>query len=356
MDTVRSGEPLVAGYDGVVCDLDGVVYRGSDAVPEAAEALQDLVARGMKVVYATNNASRVPAEVAAQIAGLRGPRDGLGRRVERAGRCGAARRRPRAGSVGPRPGWRRRGRGPEGRRPRPRVPGWRCRRGCRRLCRAPGIRQAAARERLRVGSACVDDGAALGRHERRRDPAPAVGAVPRERRLRRPAGHRSGATPRRRRQAAPSALPPGAGPPRDAPGQDPRGRGPSGHRHRRRRGSRHRLGVGPDGRRPADRPRGRRGVPDVCPRLARRSSCSRMPLPSRTRTGGGAARPGSRTPTTGCTSSGGAGRPSRWCGPAWPRCCASATRDRTATSSAGTPRRSTGCSTTRHRRLPPSTR
>ena len=73
MDTVRSGEPLVAGYDGVVCDLDGVVYRGSDAVPEAADALQQLVARGMKVVYATNNASRVPAEVAAQIAAFGAP-------------------------------------------------------------------------------------------------------------------------------------------------------------------------------------------------------------------------------------------------------------------------------------------
>jgi HAD superfamily hydrolase (TIGR01450 family) len=73
MDTVRSGEPLVARYDGVVCDLDGVVYRGSDAVPEAADTLQQLVARGMKVVYATNNASRVPVEVAAQIAGFGAP-------------------------------------------------------------------------------------------------------------------------------------------------------------------------------------------------------------------------------------------------------------------------------------------
>lgn len=73
MDTVSAGEPLVAGYDGVVCDLDGVVYRGSDAVPEAADALQELVARGMKVVYATNNASRVPDEVAAQIAGFGAP-------------------------------------------------------------------------------------------------------------------------------------------------------------------------------------------------------------------------------------------------------------------------------------------
>ena len=73
MDTETSSEPLIAQYDGVVCDLDGVVYRGTDAVPGAPEALQDMVTRGTKVVYATNNASRVPAEVAAQLAGFGAP-------------------------------------------------------------------------------------------------------------------------------------------------------------------------------------------------------------------------------------------------------------------------------------------
>ena len=68
MDMQATDEPLIAGYDAVVCDLDGVVYRGADPVPEAAESLQGLVARGVRVVYATNNASRVPAEVAEQIA------------------------------------------------------------------------------------------------------------------------------------------------------------------------------------------------------------------------------------------------------------------------------------------------
>src|SRR6478736_6225428 len=73
MDTETSTQPLIAGYDGVVCDLDGVVYRGADAVPGAAKALQDIVARGVRVVYATNNASRIPSEVATQIAGLGAP-------------------------------------------------------------------------------------------------------------------------------------------------------------------------------------------------------------------------------------------------------------------------------------------
>jgi HAD superfamily hydrolase (TIGR01450 family) len=66
-------DALVAAYDGVVCDLDGVVYRGADPVPDAPDALQDLKARGIKVVYATNNASRVVAEVADHIAGLGAP-------------------------------------------------------------------------------------------------------------------------------------------------------------------------------------------------------------------------------------------------------------------------------------------
>lgn len=60
-------EALVDGYAGVVCDLDGVVYRGPAAVPHAVEALGRL---GVGIVYATNNASRPPGEVAAHLARL----------------------------------------------------------------------------------------------------------------------------------------------------------------------------------------------------------------------------------------------------------------------------------------------
>ncbi|GAB3069361.1 HAD-IIA family hydrolase [Intrasporangium mesophilum] len=66
-------QPVLAAYDGVICDLDGVVYRGEDAVPGAPKALQDMVTRGTRVVYATNNASRVPSEVAAHVAELGAP-------------------------------------------------------------------------------------------------------------------------------------------------------------------------------------------------------------------------------------------------------------------------------------------
>lgn len=60
-------DSLAARYTGVVCDLDGVVRRGSAAVPYAVEQLTALAA---PVVYATNNASLTPQDVADQLAGL----------------------------------------------------------------------------------------------------------------------------------------------------------------------------------------------------------------------------------------------------------------------------------------------
>jgi glycerol 3-phosphatase-2 len=59
-------EPLAKRYPGVVCDLDGVVRRGSVAVPYAVEQLAALTS----VVYATNNASLTPQDVAGQLVAL----------------------------------------------------------------------------------------------------------------------------------------------------------------------------------------------------------------------------------------------------------------------------------------------
>jgi len=56
----------VSDYDGLFVDLDGVVYRGRQAVPHAVESLRGFVGR---VLYVTNNASRTPETVAAQLAG-----------------------------------------------------------------------------------------------------------------------------------------------------------------------------------------------------------------------------------------------------------------------------------------------
>ena len=60
-------EALAERYAGVVCDLDGVVRRGAQAVPHAVERL---LALRVPIVYATNNASLTPQDVADQLLGL----------------------------------------------------------------------------------------------------------------------------------------------------------------------------------------------------------------------------------------------------------------------------------------------
>lgn len=55
---------LAAAVDAVVCDLDGVVYAGREALPGAVDAL---LALECPVVYATNNASRAPEDVAGHL-------------------------------------------------------------------------------------------------------------------------------------------------------------------------------------------------------------------------------------------------------------------------------------------------
>lgn len=47
----------LASLDALVCDLDGVIYRGSRVIPGAPEAIAAIRERGIKVVFATNNAT-----------------------------------------------------------------------------------------------------------------------------------------------------------------------------------------------------------------------------------------------------------------------------------------------------------
>ncbi|HZN18628.1 MAG TPA: HAD-IIA family hydrolase [Micromonosporaceae bacterium] len=61
---------LADAYDLVVLDLDGVVYLVDRPVPGAVDAVAALRRRGRAVVFATNNASRRAAEVAALLAGM----------------------------------------------------------------------------------------------------------------------------------------------------------------------------------------------------------------------------------------------------------------------------------------------
>lgn len=55
--------PGFGPVDTVVCDIDGVILLGPTAVPGAREALSRLRGAGLKIVLATNNASRKPERV-----------------------------------------------------------------------------------------------------------------------------------------------------------------------------------------------------------------------------------------------------------------------------------------------------
>ena len=62
-----SERPLWETYDVAMLDLDGVVYVGPDAVPDAPEHLAEARAGGLHLAFVTNNASRTPDKVAADL-------------------------------------------------------------------------------------------------------------------------------------------------------------------------------------------------------------------------------------------------------------------------------------------------
>lgn len=63
-DRRAADKPLAELYDTALLDLDGVVYRGADAVPHAVSSLMAAAKAGMRLAYVTNNASRTPEAVA----------------------------------------------------------------------------------------------------------------------------------------------------------------------------------------------------------------------------------------------------------------------------------------------------
>lgn len=56
--------------EAIVCDLDGVVYRGSSALPGAVEAISRIQAEGITVLFCTNNSRATLAQYAAKLAGM----------------------------------------------------------------------------------------------------------------------------------------------------------------------------------------------------------------------------------------------------------------------------------------------
>lgn len=63
-------ETLRSKYDGLLADLDGVVYVGSQAVPGAVEALNGARRAGLGVAYVTNNANRPAGDVVGHLRDL----------------------------------------------------------------------------------------------------------------------------------------------------------------------------------------------------------------------------------------------------------------------------------------------
>lgn len=63
-------QPLVQQHDGVLFDLDGVLYAGPSAVPGAPEAVASLTAQGTPHGFVTNNASRSAESVASHLSEL----------------------------------------------------------------------------------------------------------------------------------------------------------------------------------------------------------------------------------------------------------------------------------------------
>jgi glycerol-1-phosphatase len=61
---------LAAQYDALLFDLDGVLFRGDEPLPNAPETIGALREAGARIVYLTNNSSRTPEQVAAKLTGL----------------------------------------------------------------------------------------------------------------------------------------------------------------------------------------------------------------------------------------------------------------------------------------------
>jgi glycerol 3-phosphatase-2 len=57
---VADGRVLAGAFQGVVLDLDGVVYLGDEVVPAAPAALDQVRRLGVRVAFVTNNSYRPP--------------------------------------------------------------------------------------------------------------------------------------------------------------------------------------------------------------------------------------------------------------------------------------------------------
>lgn len=61
---------LADRFDGLLIDLDGVVWIGREPVPGSVEALRSLLETGKRIVFVTNNPGKLPAAYAERLRGL----------------------------------------------------------------------------------------------------------------------------------------------------------------------------------------------------------------------------------------------------------------------------------------------
>lgn len=63
-ESSRSDWPEI---EGVICDLDGVVYRGGSPIADAVEALNEWRAQGVRICFVTNNSTHSSGDVARKV-------------------------------------------------------------------------------------------------------------------------------------------------------------------------------------------------------------------------------------------------------------------------------------------------
>src|SRR3954452_18340913 len=56
--------------NGVIMDMDGVLWRGDEILPGVAQFIEFLRARGVPFALASNNSSKTPADYVAKLAGM----------------------------------------------------------------------------------------------------------------------------------------------------------------------------------------------------------------------------------------------------------------------------------------------
>jgi HAD superfamily hydrolase (TIGR01450 family) len=61
---------ISAHISSLVCDMDGVLYRGGETIPGAPEAVMRLRASGVRVLFCTNNSSQTVAQYCDKLAGM----------------------------------------------------------------------------------------------------------------------------------------------------------------------------------------------------------------------------------------------------------------------------------------------